>query len=115
MFSAGGGVRRLRLRLVPVHIPLNHRKVVVHLIHGQQGHLRSDTKAPKVNHNSPGCGGRKGACPNLEIPINQPVGFKVVVVFAKWIYQLFGHLRGGGKQSTEGRSAKTEHGSSQCR
>lgn len=103
MFSAGGGVRRLRLRLVPVHIPLDHRKVVVHLIHGQQGHLRSDAKAPKVNHNTPGCGGRKGARPDLEIPINQPVGFKVIVVFAEWIYQLFGHLRG----------KKTQHRGSQ--
>lgn len=33
-------------------------------------------------------------CPDLEIPINQPVGFKVIVVFAKWIYQLFSHLKG---------------------
>lgn len=32
-------------------------------------------------------------CPNLEITINQPVGFKVIVIFAEWIYQLFGYLR----------------------
>lgn len=101
MFSAGGGIRGLRLRLVPVHVPLNRRKVVVHLIHAQQGHLGSDTKTPKVN--TPGCGGRKGdeelwTWPHLEITINQPVGFKVVVVFSKWIYQLFGHLSKRTKQ-----------------
>lgn len=39
MFSAGSSVGGLRLRLIPVHIPLDQRYAVVHLIHRQQGHL----------------------------------------------------------------------------
>lgn len=105
VFSAGGGVWWLRLRLVPVHIPLNYGKVVIHLIYGQQGNLRGNTNTPKVNHHTPGWGEEKGEelvhpCPNLEITINKPVGFKVVVVFPEWIYQLFGHLRSN-KQNRE--------------
>lgn len=55
------------------------------------------------------------ARPDLEIPINQPVGFKVVVVFAKRIDQLFGHLRGKTTKTkpSASRSAKPEHRSSQ--
>lgn len=45
----------------------------------------------------PGWGGhgrvKVNLCPNLEVTINEPVGFKVVVVFAERVYQLFGHLR----------------------
>lgn len=59
MFSAGGGVRWLRLRLVPVHVPLNYREVVIHLIYGQQGNLRGNTNTPNVNHNTPGWGEQK--------------------------------------------------------
>lgn len=92
MFSAGSSVGGLRLGLIPVHIPLNQREAVVHLVHRQQGHLGENaenrTRQPRavaddkvfVFH------------PNLQITIDEPVGFKVVVVFSEGIYELFSHL-----------------------
>ena len=55
VFGAGSGVGRLRFRFIPVHIPLNQRQAVVHLIHRQQRHLgdkRNQSKKMKTDSRS---------------------------------------------------------------